>query len=294
MKCSICKQNGHNKRLCKTIITPVSKPNNELKTDTKVKVKSHVKIEANDDAHVKIEVNDDAHVKNLNNESSNVLEICQIPNNVNVIQLTKMVKEYMTSRLEFYNNTGRSPYIEDEFSEWWTQRASAGTHIGKGSVGMDVKTGTSDGIDVMCVIMNKNTSNEKSLMQKFEGDGGVNLDSLFIEKKGKEALDFYINNYYKKLSNCAKVHNLNNMYILAFITTKSSVFSVCFKINLDLIKNVSSTGFTLSEKNINTMGFINSEYGIVHLYKSKKRMELRLKKKCILHQYAVKLLDFTE
>jgi hypothetical protein len=246
-------------------------------------------------APVKVEMSDDSHTTYLHNEAShhteNVLEICPIPDSVDILQLTTEVGIYMAPRKEFYTQTERDPYIEDEFSEWWTQKASSGRHIGKGSVGMDVKTSTSDGIDVMCVIMNKTISNEKSLMQKFKEEGGVNLDSLFLEKKSKEALDFYINNYYKKLTDCVKSHDLVNLYILAFITTQTSASIVCFKINIDLIKKVTSTGFTEAEKSILTAGFINSDHGDVRLYKSKKRMELRLKKACITHPYAVKLLD---
>jgi hypothetical protein len=37
MKCSICKQEGHNKRSCNNIITPVSASKNKAKSDVKVK-----------------------------------------------------------------------------------------------------------------------------------------------------------------------------------------------------------------------------------------------------------------
>ena len=36
MKCSTCKQEGHNKRTCKTLFMPVSAPKNEAKTDIKI------------------------------------------------------------------------------------------------------------------------------------------------------------------------------------------------------------------------------------------------------------------
>ena len=42
-KCSICKQEGHNKRSCKTMTTPVSAPKNEAKTD--IKATASVKVE---------------------------------------------------------------------------------------------------------------------------------------------------------------------------------------------------------------------------------------------------------
>jgi hypothetical protein len=43
MKCTICKQEGHNKRSCKTMTTPVSAPKNEAKTD--IKATAPVKVE---------------------------------------------------------------------------------------------------------------------------------------------------------------------------------------------------------------------------------------------------------
>ena len=47
---------------------------------------------------------------------------------------------------------------------------------------MDIQTSSNEGIDAMCVVMNKsNTSNEKSLMQNFK-TAGENLDTLFREK----------------------------------------------------------------------------------------------------------------
>ena len=45
MKCSICKQEGHNKRSCKKMTTPVSAPKIEAKTD--VKATAPVKVEMN-------------------------------------------------------------------------------------------------------------------------------------------------------------------------------------------------------------------------------------------------------
>ena len=44
MKCSICKQEGHNKRSCKTLSTPVSAPKNEAETDVMVKAPLKVKM----------------------------------------------------------------------------------------------------------------------------------------------------------------------------------------------------------------------------------------------------------
>ena len=51
MKCSICKQEGHNKRSCKKMTTPVSAPKIEAETD--VKVIPPVKVEMAEDTYTK-------------------------------------------------------------------------------------------------------------------------------------------------------------------------------------------------------------------------------------------------
>jgi len=217
-----------------------------------------------------------------------VLEPCKIPNSIDIELLKHNVQQYMVSREEFYKETGRSPYIEDEFSEYWIAKASKGVQIGMGSGGMDVKTSVSEGIDVMCVIMNSGGTNEKSLMQNFS-NAGVDLDTLFKEKKGDEALSLYLNGYSKKIKGTKDEHKLNDLFILAFVSTQTSVYILCFKLNIDLLSNVKSMGFTKAEKNIKTVNFIDESYGNVRLYKSKKRLELRLSKSCLGSVYAIKL-----
>lgn len=44
MKCSICKQEGHNKRSCKKMTTPVSAPKIEAETDVKVKHQAYIEM----------------------------------------------------------------------------------------------------------------------------------------------------------------------------------------------------------------------------------------------------------
>jgi hypothetical protein len=218
-----------------------------------------------------------------------VLEPCNPPASVNTEQLKGYVENYMGGRREFYRETTRSPYIEDEFSEWWTAKASRGIEIGKGSGGMDVKTGVGEGIDAMCVVMNSNGSNEKSLMQNFS-EAGANLDTLFIEGKDSDALELFTKGYSEKIMNIKETAGLTDLYILAFVSTMSDIYLVCLKLNPDLISDVRSGGFVGNQgKNIIAKNFINPELGDVKLYKSKKRLELRFKKKVLDSEYVVKL-----
>ena len=71
------------------------------------------------------------------------------------------------------------------------------------------------------------------------------------------------------------------------------VYLVCFKLDITLIQNVKSLGFKKGEKNIITSNFIDSKYGNVLLYKSKKRLELRLNKDIIKDINTVKLYSLS-
>jgi hypothetical protein len=221
-----------------------------------------------------------------------VLTPCELPKSVDIDLLTKDVGEYMSSRVAYYRKKNRSPFIEDEFSEYFTAKATKGTEIGGGSCAMDVKTGNSEGIDAMCVVMKKSQSNEKSLIQNFS-ESGANLDTLFKEKKDAEALKLFVNQYTNKLKNVKETQNLTDLYILAFVSTDTEVYVVCFKINLENMTHVSSGGFVNTGKskcvNIKVSNFIDPLYGNVKLYKSKKRMELRLSASVLKTEYAVKL-----
>jgi hypothetical protein len=221
-----------------------------------------------------------------------VLEHCQLPISLNINEMKNHISSYMASRISYYKKKNRAPFIEDEFSEFFTANATGGIEIGSGNYGMDVITQNNEGIDVMCVVMNKNISNEKSLIQNFISSGG-NLDTLFNEKKDKEALDLFVNQYIKKLESIKNEKQLKELYVLSFISTMKDIYLTCFKINIDNVKNIVSGGFVKGQndlcKNIIVNNFINPLYGNVKLYKSKKRMELRLCQDILKSQYTIKL-----
>lgn len=209
-----------------------------------------------------------------------VLEPCEIPPSININLLKEYVSEYMKPRQTFYKETNRSFSIEDEFSEWWTAKASSGEQIGKGHEATDVITSNKEGIDAMCVIMNNKETNEKSLIQNFN-TSGFNLDSLFENKDHESSIKLFITELKKKLQSVVLKYNLTCLYILSYISLEDSIHICCFKYNIDLLDNVVSNGFTKQGQSIFAGGFINEKYGNVKLYKAKKRMELRLDKSCI-------------
>jgi hypothetical protein len=222
-------------------------------------------------------------------ERQNVLELCPLPSCINIDYIKEQLFNYMASREEYYKKSNRSYYIEDEFSEFWIAESTCGKTIGKGNVATDVITSTMDGIDVMCVCMCNGLSNEKSLMQNFK-DAGLQLDGLFKNKEDELAIQLFINNLKKKLNDVIKSYSLNNLYILSYITIDNSVYLCSFIYNIDLIDNVRSSGFSKQGQSIGVVNFIDEKYGKVILYKAKKRLELRLSKKCITENpYVVKI-----
>ena len=223
-----------------------------------------------------------------------VLELCKLPESLNIAQMKELIHEYMTPRVSYYCEKKRSPYVEDELSEYFTAKSTNGVEIGSGSCAMDIQTKDNEGIDAMCVIMNNNGSNEKSLIQNFSSSG-VDLDTLFKEKRDNEAVKLYMDQYSKKLHDVKEGKKLTDLYILSFVSTYNEVFLTCFKIKLENIKHVSSGGFIKnSSVNILVNNFINPRYGNVKLYKSKKRLELRLKPDVLNTEYAVKIYTMPE
>jgi len=212
-------------------------------------------------------------------KETHVLELCPIPESINIDILKEEMDKYMNPRIEFYKYSNRSLYVEDEFSEYFIEKSSDGTHLGKGHCKMDVKTKENEGIDATCVIMNKSMSNEKSIIQNFKSSGS-NLDILFKEKRDEETVALFMNDYKNKLENVKQDKNLSDLYILAYISTDNDIYIACFKINILRIPFVRSGGFIEKEDCVSIIvdNFIDSNIGKVTLYKSKKRVELRLKK----------------
>jgi len=193
------------------------------------------------------------------------------------IDLLKIyIKNYMTKeRLEYYSSTSSKNFeLETGFSEYWIAKITKGKRIGEGNCPMDVITKNNDIIDVMCLCLNGNYTNEKSIMQNF-GSSGNNLDELF-KKNIDKALKLYIERYYEKINICIKKYNSKNVFYYIFISTNKNIYLSIFKINIKYIYNIIGYNITKQEKSINFGNFVDNNLGVTKLYKSKKRMELRL------------------
>lgn len=234
--------------------------------------------------------------QNLDNTNDfnehNVLTLCPIPESIDINKIKEKISNYIEPRKEYYLYKDKSLFVEDEFGEYFTATSCDGHEIGGGNCAMDVISKNNEGIDATCIIMNDDISNEKSLIQNFTSSG-LNLDSLFIEKKDEEAVNLFKSEYKKKLKKVKENKNLTNLYILAYISTKTDIYLACLSINIMNIDFVTSGGFIKGKKetfvNIILNNFINNNIGKVTLYKSKKRLELRLKKEILQEQLIHKI-----
>jgi len=220
-----------------------------------------------------------------------VLSVCEIPNYVNVEQLKKFVTDYLAPRISFYQETKKKMVVESAFSEYFIAKSTEGVEIGGGHCPMDVRTFTGDGIDAMCLCFNGSQTNEKSVIQNFSVSGKA-LDGLFAEKKDVEALALYKTDLKKKWSDVKRDKDLADLYYACFTSTDTSVYLTFLKIDPEQIDAVESGGFrgaSKESKNILVKNFIDPAIGIVTLYKSKKRIELRLKDDMVNSEHTVEL-----
>jgi hypothetical protein len=200
---------------------------------------------------------------------------------IDINKLKIMVNEYMIPRIEYYKSTEtKNLEIESGFSEWWIEKTSNSKKISSGNCPFDVLTLNKNAIDVMCLCINGNMSNEKSIIQNFTNSGN-NLDDYFNNKNFDNAIKIFLNEYKKKIINFKNEQNVNKLYYLSFISTSKNVYLSSFIININKLKNVISGGTTKQQKSILIQNFINNKYGNVKLYKSKKRIELRFTKEIL-------------
>jgi len=125
---------------------------------------------------------------------------------------------------------------------------------------------------------------KKSIIQNFIG--GNDLDIYFNKRKGYDATNIFKNKLQEKFD-C----KLKEIYYMIFICNKKNIYLSCIKFNVENIYNMKFAGFTKTCKNILIDNFIDNNIGNVKLYKSKKRLELRLSKDLIKQKYSTKIYE---
>lgn len=210
--------------------------------------------------------------------------------NIDIGALKMCIKTYMSSdRISYYNSTATCNIeLESGFSEWWISKVTNGKKISAGNSPMDVITFNNHGIDVMCVCMNNNLSNEKSMIQNFKGSGN-NLDIYFENKEYDKAVKLFMNDLQNKLNIFKNNNNIDKLFYVVFISTSTNIYLSILQLDIKYIKNVYSSGATVQKKSINILNIIDNKYGCAKLYKSKKRVELRFTKQLLEHTYTIKL-----
>lgn len=178
--------------------------------------------------------------------------------------------------------------IPKEHIEQWVVQAIGGIPVGAGNYPIDVMKENQFGADIKmlnCKVDDTGSlcascSNESSLLQNFK-DTGSELDILFDQKKYAEIAEGWKEMLFHKLSKAMGDNNLPQLYYI-FILKGNTTFYICgFSIDVQAIKNV---GYgKAGDTNVFLSNFIDDKHGNVKVYKSKKRLELRLYPKYLVN-----------
>ena len=196
--------------------------------------------------------------------------------NVCINKLKTKLAKYLESQHDYFLETKSNLAIDNKYGEWLGSKFFEDSKMcGAGSTPYDVLTDNDIGVDVACMCINGNQSNEKSVLQKFSDR--KRFEKMFADRKDEEIVSAMTTHLVNKWGNL----QCNDLYIMCFISDKVSVKLVFLKINPYLIKLSWSDGFSPKGVSVYVGGIINPDYGWVKIYKSKDRMELKLTRKCI-------------
>ena len=179
-------------------------------------------------------------------------------------------------------------YLEKKQCEQWIIQALGLKPVGEGSYPID-GISEKNGYDVSSLALGqtptgkmKKQTGEKSLSQKFEdenfGNENDNLDSLFNSEKYDEIIKAWKDILKKKWQGTITDQNLDNLYLVNLILYKPENRLMIFllKINPDKLDEVSKGNISSKKTSVWFNDFINPKFGNVKVYKSKKRVELRI------------------
>lgn len=171
--------------------------------------------------------------------------------------------------------------VTKEFLESWISQACDLQKTGAGSYPIDVYKYGDFGADVKSVStsvdkngnLTKRISGESSLGQNFS-DGEINLDTLFKDKNKDELLKKWKAILYEKYHKPFVDYEIKDFYYFIFIRAGNTVLLSIAKIEPLNLPILESGDFTKTSLLINNV--LENKYGNAKIYKSKKRMELRL------------------
>lgn len=183
--------------------------------------------------------------------------------------------------------------IPKEHLEQWFVQALQVESVGAGSYPIDILKPKEWGADIKmlsCKVdkngnLTKGDSGETSLAQKFTGTG-ASLDKMFDDKQYQFIISGWLGLWNNKLAEVKKEQSIEKVYYFFFLRgTKKESYLCGFEVDTN---NINTTQITQRDKgkDIKTSifldGVIDEKYGNSKIYKSKKRLELRLKPKKLL------------
>lgn len=171
--------------------------------------------------------------------------------------------------------------ITKEFLEDWIAQACDLTKIGAGNYPIDVYEPNKYGVDVKFLTakikndgsFSNSYSNETSLGQNFK-DGGSGLDQLFKSKDYDNILKAWVKILNAKVAVPIKDLKLKKIYYFIFVRAGNKISLAIAEVDTKNISNLTTNRST--DTSVFVQDFIDDKYGNVKIYKSKKRMELRV------------------
>jgi len=183
--------------------------------------------------------------------------------------------------------------IPKEHLEQWFVQALQVESVGAGSYPIDILKPKEWGADIKmlsCKLdkngnLTKGDSGETSLAQKFTGTG-ASLDKMFDNKQYQSIISGWLGLWNNKLAEVKKEQSIEKIYYFFFLRGTEKESYLCgFEVDTN---NINTTQITQrdEDKDIKSSifldGVIDEKYGNSKIYKSKKRLELRLKPKKLL------------
>ena len=197
------------------------------------------------------------------------------------------IKKSMISQPELFQNQNPLPVqIPKEHLEQWLCHALKASPTGAGSYPVDIIKGIKWASDVKMLSHKVNKDNsfrnsdsgETSLGQKFK-DIGVKLDEMFEKFKYDEILSGFMNVFQEKYKKVTIDKDISEFYYIVFIRAGNKFYCSIISLDLNEVDNIKIDldRSKNSKTSVWTSNFINKDCGSVKIYKSKKRMELRLR-----------------
>ncbi len=179
---------------------------------------------------------------------------------------------------------------KEHIEQWFTQALNV-KPIGSGSYPIDIYSESKKwGADLKMLNMDINidgkpsdtTSGEASLGQKFIGTG-KSLDTLFEQKAYVQIMNSWLNLYKEKIKKASTDYKLKDIIYFFVLrpnlsSNNEASFYLCgARLDINKINKVEIDRAT--ETSLFLKNFIDTNYGNTKIYKSKKRLELRLRPK---------------